>query len=1175
MKAFLGSLFSSKKHVFVFFTILLGVIILTNAKWGYGLLGNDNFSPELNPTITLQRSLQNPGWRTYRALGVPSDSEQADTIRALMFYLLSSAKVPYWAMSQIYFFGTLVIALVSAGKVAEIVLISKKDEEKEAAHAFLFGGLFYFSSLLTVWIYYFPVHLFVAAYAFLPLVFFTLLKFSHQATPRNALALCISAVFLGISGLTATLFLVCFATLVVLSTLSLVDSRFSCKKILIGLGLILALNAYWLVPFSLYVQSNTHALQDSLINRKITTLQVQNEQKYTVLPRTLRYGFSWMDDQLSDGSYAYTARSWYTHPIINVLAYLPIACALFGVFYALKKRKKHAAVFSVLALLGVFLIKGSNTPLGFIYSYLQDASSVFNQVFRWRSSKFWPLLAMSLPLLATYGALHLTKKRPLVTIILVVALCVYMLPMLTGSMIRPSMYTQVPSSYFALADHLQKTNPTARIYVVPEANTLYFRNYSWGFFGSVMLNYVLPNPTFEKALIIGSSESEHAFNEIKNAYYTGDPDIFNNALDRYNIAYVLEDRSVSKGESGYDYDLSINDTVLRANQRMTNEWAQGDLALFAVAPSQKESSQKQQKIEEITPLFSQIPQDMHQTHEGTLQLSYKDISNEPATFTYPVQTVLESPAQATIGYKSVTIKPAAPRVTIDGNEGTPTFPSKTLVMNRQDFAKISFDSTVLDPQRPTTLPVPYSLVDQTAKLRTWLSTSRIDLLKDQSAIHLFCHNKPLLTRFQVEEAGSLCGSGQVDVPQDTVIEANLSLTSSEPVQLSWCFSSVNAQKCVQSDRFYTLNGHSNISLTVPIVLQAGDTFEMFLQFVPLRSGSKPHVAIDTLEWTLYSGTNLPYTLSEELPVSDFPSVELKKDYEILVDIPYNGGDLHSLFEARFSLLDAQKGSAQIEPIGKNLRLRNTESVASLHATLPVVTERHIMVMAAGKHLSGIPADIALKSEKQGAALYENQLYAEKESLLYGLIEVPRGNPTLSFDISTRGIGDVPSSQHLSMAYALPISDSWLDIGFVSDQSASRLPYVQAHNDGFGYSIALKESAIVTLNTAYSPYWRIRKVTPGKEKHPVSAFIFGEDIEVAKHKVNGWEQGFEVKEEGTYVIIFWPNYLIYTGYLMVVGIIGGLGLYSILKKLSVNEIAQTKPENEQPSFEQDIEEKHSS
>ncbi|MBP9798005.1 DUF3367 domain-containing protein, partial [Candidatus Woesebacteria bacterium] len=556
MKAFLGSLFSSKKHVYIFFTILLGVIVLTNAKWGYGLLGNDNFSPELNPKITLQRSLQNPGWRTYRALGVPSDSEQADTIRALMFYLLSLAKVPYWAMSQLYFFGTLVIALVSAGKVAEIVLVSKKDDEKEASHAFLFGGLFYFSSLLTVWIYYFPVHLFVAAYAFLPLVFWRLLVFSQNITAKNALYLSISAVFLGISGLTATMFLVCFATLVFLATLSFVDDRFSFKKILIGLGLILAINAYWLVPFALYVQSNTHALQDSLINRKITTLQVQNEQKYTVLPRTLRYGFSWMDDQLSTGAYAFTARSWYMHPTVTILAYLPIACAIFGIFFAIKRRKKHAVVFSTLALLGVLLIKGSNAPVGFIYSYLQDASSIFNQVFRWRSSKFWPLLAMSVPLLATYGALHLTKKRPFITILLVAALCVYMAPMLTGSMIRSSMYAKVPSSYFALADHLQKTNPTARIYVAPEANTLYFRNYSWGFFGSVMLNYILPNPTFEKALVIGSSESEKAFNEIKNAYYSADPDVFNKALDRYNVAYVLEDRSVSTGESGYAYDLS-------------------------------------------------------------------------------------------------------------------------------------------------------------------------------------------------------------------------------------------------------------------------------------------------------------------------------------------------------------------------------------------------------------------------------------------------------------------------------------------------------------------------------------------------------------------------------------------------------------------------------------------
>ena len=1148
MKSFLGSLFSSKKHILIFSTLFLGLIILTNIKWGYGLLGNDNFSPELDPKITLERNLQNPGWRTYRALGVPSDSEQADTLRAFLFYLLSIAKMPYWAISQVYFFGTLVIAYISAAKVAETILIGKEtlhNDDKNASFTLLFGGLFYVSSLLTVWIYYFPVHLFVAAFAFLPLVLWRLLIFAQHKNAHNAFYLSIAALFLGISGLTATMFLVCLMTLIVLGLgLSLVDKRYPKRSMLMGLGLIIVLNLYWLVPFTLYVQSNTAALQDSLINRKITTLQVQNEQKYTVLSHTLRYAFSWIDDRLSTGDYAYLYHDWYNALPLKILGYFPAACAAFGAYLLFKKKKKWGIPVFIIASAGVFLIKGSNPPFGYIYSLVQKVSPIFTQVFRWRSSKFWPLLAVTLPLLATYGAVHLSKKRPFLAPCIAGILCLYMFPLFAGSMVRPSMYTKVPEEYFALSTYLKNHDPDGRIYVAPEANTLYFRNYQWGFFGSVMLNYVLPNPTFEKALIIGSSEGENAFNNIKNTYYSGDYEKFTRTLDTYKVSYVLEDRSVQKGESGYEYDLSINDTMLKENPRMKKRWSQGNLTLYAVDESRS--------IIEDASIFDFHPDTVTELPHNQLLLSSTMRLHGLYQMSYPEEVVQDSSIMVKRSEDALIIEPAAPRISLDTQDITPQLPVKRMSFPKQQDSIVSINDVVIDQAIQKVLPITFSSIHQATNIRTWQQASIVNLLDTGSTIKLFCDQKPLLQHFTITDSTSLCGSGKYTFSDDTVVEAKLAIESSKPVQLSWCFSSTNMQNCVQNDRFYTIDGKKQITLLIPKVMQTGDSMEMFMNIKPLNVKDQPDVAINNLTWRLYDGKNIDYTFAETPFVPKTDQFKLSGTYPVSLTLADNAEGLSSRFEMSSSLLDGKmnkKSDAFVTDSKEGLALSNTESSTTLHTSLPIVTQDKLILIAKGKHMSGIPADITLRSQKQGAALYENQLYAGKESILYDTLYVPKGNPTLSLDIISRGIGEVASQQTLSLLRAIPLPSSWNKISFVSKESVEDVPTIQAQNYGSGYGIRVDHPSRVLLNTAVSPYWSIRKVQPGSEIHPLRAHMMGTAVHVEKSKEFGWEQGFSIQEPGSYVIVFWPNYLIYAGYGVVVGILGGLGLYSILKKIS--------------------------
>jgi len=178
-----------KKH---WATIVIGIILTIIIGLNYHpeklVLGNDNFSPELDPKLTVIRSFLNPAWRDYRVLGIPSDSEQADVWRALFFWF-GSQLLPTWVISQGYLFLTLVIGVISMGKSVRILSNHSSTSE-------FFGSLLYLFSPITIWIYFYPVHLFVAAYAFTPLVLWMSLRTIHNPNHTNKFLLLLSSLFI-------------------------------------------------------------------------------------------------------------------------------------------------------------------------------------------------------------------------------------------------------------------------------------------------------------------------------------------------------------------------------------------------------------------------------------------------------------------------------------------------------------------------------------------------------------------------------------------------------------------------------------------------------------------------------------------------------------------------------------------------------------------------------------------------------------------------------------------------------------------------------------------------------------------------------------------------------------------------------------------------------------------
>ena len=226
----------------------------------------------------------------------------------------------------------------------------------------------------------------------------------------------------------------------------------------------------------------------------------------------------------------------------------------------------------------------------------------------------------------------------------------------------------------------------------------------------------------------------------------------------------------------------------------------------------------------------------------------QDIEGE-YTFSLPENIVQESPIRLDTSGTGITIGPAVPTLMIDDQILAPVLPQKSFAFEVPHTGKLSLNDTVIDFVTSPNLPIRFADVQNTEELKHWDIRSTIDILSPSSPVKLFCNNTELLSKVKISDKTSECGSGKMVLEEDTVLDATMFVSASEPVQLSWCFSTAYRRECVQSRRFYSVFGKSQLlTIHVPTVLKKGDTVEMFLNFSPLNLGSTSDVEINRLSW---------------------------------------------------------------------------------------------------------------------------------------------------------------------------------------------------------------------------------------------------------------------------------------------------------------------------------------
>lgn len=271
------------------------------------------------------------------------------------------------------------------------------------------------------------------------------------------------------------------------------------------------------------------------------------------------------------------ALSYYRFPLIFITFLIPIF-AFASLFFRTKIKEKIFFVF--LALLGIFLAKGTNFPFGFFYQFLYDRIPGFS-VYREPFAKFTLIHVFAFSVLVSFFAQDsynfLADKekwrffRRLLPFGIILTILIAFFPLLTGKHIqnkdwykdtRYSLYVKIPDYWFKLGDWFKKNNSKVKIMLFPK--TYYGQRYNWELgisSGDPVALHFLPNPLIRNPDFAVSGENRLA-QLVYRVLYLGERANLFPYFDLFAVDFVLQQNDISPNFEAGTFDPSVMSQIL-------------------------------------------------------------------------------------------------------------------------------------------------------------------------------------------------------------------------------------------------------------------------------------------------------------------------------------------------------------------------------------------------------------------------------------------------------------------------------------------------------------------------------------------------------------------------------------------------------------------------------------
>jgi len=485
-------------------------------------MGWDNYSSYFNIRTNLFRTLF-AAWREYRGLGVPSDSEVTDIFRQVFFFVLGLV-FSQSLLDQLYYvfavaFGTLSMYMLC---IVSYRLYFMHHEKKWEDLVGFVGAFFYLFNLNTLATFYFPMVMFVTRYFAIPYLLLMFLLLIHDKLPLTRRNLLLMLPGLGFS-MGAFMVPTVFVTFLMALAIFL-PFQPKLKRLSLIVIMFLGLNAFWLLPFANYTIQKTGIMRyapnfvdanEVLLNKSPSYFDIRKQ--------------SILFSNFFEMTFTAVGRQQYFHPLspsllqgsiaIYSLYLLPFLIAAGGLVILVPGVRKRALWIPATAVVFLMLSQKEYSALGFLYSFLTKQFPLVGVVFRFGDTKFHVFVAVVGSICAAFavmGAVHAAAKRQwalrMTLGLLGILLVAYLFPFRTyfdGNFIGFFMYNRIPAAYFDIARKINADPEPARVLHLPMDRYGYWKSYSWGYFGSSFLNFMLDKPILDKTFEPASMENAY------------------------------------------------------------------------------------------------------------------------------------------------------------------------------------------------------------------------------------------------------------------------------------------------------------------------------------------------------------------------------------------------------------------------------------------------------------------------------------------------------------------------------------------------------------------------------------------------------------------------------------------------------------------------------------------
>ncbi len=1170
--------FLEKRFPEILLILLLLLICIISLQPGKYLLSNDNYSPELNPTLSVSRYLQSPAWRGYRVLGFASESEQADIFRSGIYAVFDSF-IPSWLINQLFYFVSMGVGSVCIASLTRI-LILKSKLKRYTNWGYLLGGIVYFTTLWSMWLFYQNMAPYIVNFGFLPLLILYIFKYIIKSNWKNLLLLFLSSILFTATSVIATLFLIDFIFILFFIIFIAVEikneRREKLKKIFTTVSIFLLTQMFWILPFIFYTATVSPDIIESYTNRTITSSVIDLETQSQTLINSARLYNRTLFDMDGDNYLFPMSELFQTYDFYKLVGLIPAFLSIVALIFSVFKRNFKLLFWVVFFLGSLFLIKVLNPPLGGIFSWLQDNIPLFKQVLRWPFSKLGEIYLISISVLSTFGGIYLisffasfvNKKFPKRIYILTsfVLLCILQLVyaeyMFRGDMFAERAFVSIPQEYYELKEYLVKNDSKGRIYYAPPSNNNYFREYEWGFWGSQFISYILPNPVMDMSLAVGSKVGERALHEILDTVKSESKEEFLSLMNKYDVSYILFDSSVKM--EGYAFDLD-EDKVKSVFSNFTLVWSKGDLYLYKVASfegkvyteSLSDISSKNIFVKDVPKLPTLCPIDMElknlriENNEIIGDFEYKGYSTYMSS-NLTKDLINTLPTETIYSNGVISLSPSYPYVMGDSSV-------KPYRRYSGEYDYFSIGDSVFKKSKLSEGITIQDTFSQNGEVFGILES-------DYKSVNMI----PLL----IKTKGSDCSGGEVvestfvtpqevtsgfklkGSTQSTCVYTGIPIDSNAKnilrIKLNWevekgnypgyCIYSESKKKCLNKEKFLlTEDLFGNIDILLDTVIGQGEKVSLILYVSNIKK--------DTISEVLFRNVSIEYAPLIS-PISSSSSSDKWDPKDIFLDdgsiytvhIPVIYGDSgysykgmnsdYAVWQPNRSDFESKMFEVSVKE-GMYQKVSNDyiNQTANLFNTKP---NTKYFVYWKGENISNIPSSLCLIYDKEEKCWFQDMLRDSGESSYLNIINGMNEEKLLnviygssSYKLVTENI----LKEFVFMEYPI----SWRSLMYVQEKQDEFKEYEMSNIFNSSQSTYYKvnreeisddqENILVSIPQAKSSGWLAVK------RNGIFLSALDRDTRVS---INDWKQGWDISNEqwDSILVIYWPNLLSYFGYILI-------------------------------------------